>query len=155
MAPKVAPVVADGGVSPDSDGKVERLLKAAEVLDLNKQLLKAAEHGRLEEVKELLESNANIEAKGVFLKQTPLHFAARRGHRDIVHLLLEKKADIEAKDDYQETPLHLAAEFGHRDIVDLLLDKKAQIEATNAKQETPLHAAAARWDRDIVDFAFG
>ena len=119
----------DGEVSPDSDGQVERLLKAAE-------------HGRLEEVEELLQSNANIEAKGGVYRNTPLHLATRYGHRDIVDLLLEKKAQIEAKDRDQTTPLHLAAHFGHRDIVDLLLEKKADIEAKDKCQSTPLYAAA-------------
>ena len=145
---KVVPVVPDGGASPDSDGevspdpdgKVEPLLDSAEVSDLDKRLLKAAVEGQLlekkEEVKELLQSNANIEAKGGGLKQTPLHFAAKRGHRDIVDLLLKEKADIEAKNVNQSTPLHFAVGSGHRDIVDLLLEKKADIEAKDACQST-------------------
>ena len=143
---QVAPVVPDGGaspdsdgeVSPDSDGKVERLLKAAE-------------EGRLEEVEELLQSNANIDATEGKFQRTPLHFAARSGHRDIVDLLLEKNAQIEAKDRDQITPLHLAARSGHRDIVDLLLEKNAQIEAKDRDQITPLHFAARSGHRDIVD----
>lgn len=157
---KVAPFVLDGGaspdsdgeVSPDSDGKVERLLKAAEVLDLNKQLLKAAEIGRLEKVEELLQSNANIEAKGVkgVFPQTPLHYASQNGHRDIVDLLLDKKAQIEAKDAYQATPLHFAARCGHRDIVRLLFHEKADIEAKEHYQRTPLHLAAYFDRKEVV-----
>jgi ankyrin repeat protein len=30
---------------------------------------------------------------------TPLHYAARRGHVDIVSMLLDRGADIEAKDE--------------------------------------------------------
>ena len=141
---KVAPVDPDGEVSPDSDG---------EVSVLEKRLLKAAEEGNQEEVKELLESNG-------FSGQTPLHFAAEfgplhlaveKGHRDIVDLLLEKKAQIEAKDRKQQTHLHRAVEKGHRDIVDLLLEKKAQIEAKDRSQQTPLHRAVDQGKRDIVD----
>ena len=121
---KVAPVVPDGGVS-----------------DLDNRLLKAAGEGHQVEVMELLQSNANIEDKGGEWRETPLHFAARSGHRDIVDLLLEEKADIEATDVWQGTPLHYAAYFGHRDIVDLLLEKKADIEAKDVCQRTPLHLA--------------
>ena len=128
MDAKVARVVPDGEVSPDSDGKAEGLLKAAEVLDLNKKLLKAAEHGRLEKVEELLQSNANIEAKSG-LEKTPLHLAAEFGHRDIVGLLLEKKAQIEAKEWYGATPLQLAARFDRNEVLTLLLEKGADLRA--------------------------
>ena len=148
---KVMPVGPDGGVSPDSDGEVSpEAMTPVPKSVLDEQLLKAAEFGQLEEVKELLQSNANIEAKGYF-QETPLHWAAKYGHRDIVDLFLEKKADIEAKDQYQNTPLYLAAERGHRDIVDLLLEKNADIEAKDQYQRTPLLLAAQFGHRDIVD----
>eukprot|EP00434_Breviolum_minutum_P040057 symbB.v1.2.035588.t1/scaffold4833.1/size34140/1 len=131
---KVVPVVADRGVS-----------------DLDKRLLKAADHGRLEEVKELLQSNANIEATVGFFAYTPLHLAVQNGHRDVVDLLLDENADIEAKNGHQQTPLHHAVETGHRDIVGLLLDKKAQIEAKGAKEQTPLHHAVEKGHRDTVN----
>eukprot|EP00434_Breviolum_minutum_P040061 symbB.v1.2.035591.t2/scaffold4833.1/size34140/4 len=113
---KVVSVVPDAGASLDSDGKVERL---------DQRLLKAAEEGRQEEVKELLHSNANIEAKGGEWRETPLHFACEKGHRDIVDLLLEKKAQIEATNADQETPLHFAAYFDRKEVVTLLLEKGA------------------------------
>ena len=139
MAPKVAPFVLDGGaspdsdgeVSPDSDGKVEGLLKAAEVLDLNKQLLKAVQQGRLEEVKELLESKANIGGEYWEYRETPLHLAAHFGHRDIVDLLLQEKADIEARNGDLATPLHLAAYSDRNEVVTLLLEKGADLGAKN------------------------
>ena len=147
---KVVPVDLDGGASPDSDGEVSPDPDGS-VSDLDKRLLKAAVEGQQEEVEELLQSNANIEAKGGEWRETPLHYATIWGHRDIVGLLLEKNAQIEAKDRDQTTPLHFAVRCGHRDIVDLLLEKKAQIEAKERDQETPLHLAAKRGHRDIVD----
>ena len=121
---QVVPGVPDGSVS-----------------DLDDRLLSKALHGHYDEVKELLQSNANIEAKWG-TEQTPLHLAAYWGNRDVVDLLLEKKAQIEAKDGKQETPLHQATQKGHWDIVDLLVEKKADIEATDVNQRTPLHWAA-------------
>ena len=157
MGAKVGRVGPDGGASPDSAGKVSPDPMVAsvapdgevsadadgEVSVLDERLLEAAVAGHYDEVKELLQSNANIEAKDRCrpFAQTPLHSASANGHRDIVDLLLEKKAQIEAKDGQQETPLHVAAKHGRRDIVDLLLEKEADIEATNAYQETPLHIA--------------
>ena len=144
MGAKVGRVVADGDVSPDPVGRVS---------DLDSRLLKAAREGRLKEVKELLQSNANIEVHPMqrfFDKQTPLHYASEYGHRDIVDLLLEQKADIEAKNFFQTTPLHLAAKGGHRDIVDLLLEQKADIEAKDRHQGTPLHYASYSDQKEVV-----
>ena len=122
MGAKVGRVVADGDVSPDPVGRIS---------DLDSRLLKAAREGRLKEVKELLQSNANIEAKDGFFAYTPLHLAAENGRRDIVDLLLEKKADIEAKNGHQETPLHLAAYSDRKEVVTLLLEKGAGLGAKN------------------------
>jgi len=123
---KVAPVVPDGGASPDSDGEVEGLLKAAE-------------EGYYDEVKELLQSNANIEAKGVEWNETPLHLAAGCGHRDIVDLLLAEKADIEARDGDLATPLHLAAYFDRKEVVTFLLEKGADLGAQDCNGTSALY----------------
>ena len=50
--------------------------------------------------------------------QTPLHFAARRGHTETVKYLVEKGADVNAKNKYGQTPLHYAARRGHTEIVE-------------------------------------
>ncbi len=41
---------------------------------------------------------------------TPLHYAARRGDKDIAELLLAEGADVNARDDFGHTPLHYAAQ---------------------------------------------
>ena len=120
---RVFPVVPDGGVPPDSDG---------EVSFLDKLLLKAAEEGRPVEVKKLLQSNANIEAKGGHLRVTPLHLAACFGHRKTVRMLLEHRADIEAKKVEQQTPLYVAADCGQKEVVTLLLEQGADLGAQDS-----------------------
>ena len=146
----VAPVDPDGGASSVSDGEVSpEAMTPVPKSDLDERLLEAAFDGPLEEVKELLQSNANIEAKNGY-QSTPLLLAAQLGHRDIVDLLLEKNADIEAKDQWQRTPLHLAARNGHRDVVHLLLEKNADIEAKGTWKETPLHYAASNERLEVV-----
>ena len=54
--------------------------------------------------------------------RTALHWAAERGHKDVVALLLDKmdRDLIAAKDEDGQTALHLAAEEGHKDVVALL-----------------------------------
>ena len=108
----------------------------------NEQLLNAAEHGRLDEVKELLQSRADLETRrDCYLKRTPLHVAAGKGHIDVVQFLLEMKAEIEATDTQGETPLHEAVKCGDRDVVQLLLQKNAEIKATDESGKTPLFLA--------------
>ncbi|HEY8508415.1 MAG TPA: ankyrin repeat domain-containing protein [Steroidobacteraceae bacterium] len=52
----------------------------------------------------------------------PLHWAAMRGHIDLVRLLLERDADINLRDaTYQSTPLGWAREFRRREAAALLL----------------------------------
>ena len=55
--------------------------------------------------------------------RTALHWAAEKGHKDVVALLLDKMegADVAAKDWRGQTALHRAAERGHKDVVALLL----------------------------------
>jgi ankyrin repeat protein len=48
---------------------------------------------------------------------TPLHFAADRGHIEIVRLLCDHGADIEARDYDECRPLHEAAYHGHISVV--------------------------------------
>jgi ankyrin repeat protein len=79
-----------------------------------------------EKVMALLKDNPNL----VFSKdhggRTPLHAAARLGHRDVVKLLLANKAEVNAKADLNgkadagETPLHNAVRMKHKDVAELL-----------------------------------
>ena len=74
-----------------------------------------------------------------------LHFAAAKGHKEVVGVLLEKGADFNAKNIDGATPLHLAAENGHGEVVDVLLEKGADFNAKDNNGATPLHLAAAKW----------
>ena len=60
--------------------------------------------------------------------QTPLSWAAERGHEAVVRLLLERDGvDINCRDNYKysgKTPLIWAAENGHEAVVELLLERE-------------------------------
>lgn len=58
--------------------------------------------------------------------QTPLHCAARMGHKELVKLLLEHKANPDATTTAGHTPLHIAAREGHGQTTRILLDGNAQ-----------------------------
>uniref|UniRef100_A0A672RY02 Uncharacterized protein n=1 Tax=Sinocyclocheilus grahami TaxID=75366 RepID=A0A672RY02_SINGR len=58
--------------------------------------------------------------------QTPLHCAARMGHKELVKLLLEHKANPDSTTTAGHTPLHIAAREGHAQTTRILLDGNAQ-----------------------------
>lgn len=87
-------------------------------------LLIAAENGGETSVKQLLETNANIEIEKDEDGRTPFLLAAQNGHEGVVKLLLDTNANIETSDyQYGQTPLWWAARNGHERVVQLLLER--------------------------------
>ena len=58
------------------------------------------------------------------LEQTPLIYAARRGHADAVKVLLEQGADVNQGSAYGNTPLFEALDGKHFEVAELLLHEK-------------------------------
>lgn len=122
---------------------------------------------------ELLRSQPDLTAKRSENGESPLLYAAYRGHRDLVDVLIEFGAEpdiFEAatlgdvtrvsrilKANVSQaralsgdgwTALHLAANFDQREVALLLLDRGANVNAPSsdsslAPRNTPLHAACA------------
>lgn len=57
-----------------------------------------------------------------FDRTTPIAWAEKYGHEEVIKLLLEKDADPESKDRGGLTPLSWAAKNGHEAVVKLLLE---------------------------------
>jgi len=101
----------------------------------------AAEAGKVNEVRRLLDSGADVDgASDAGL--APLHAAAIWGHRDVAELLLSKGADVNARDGNGMTPLHFAANGDHRNLSAVLVEKGAAVDAKARNGWTPLHVAA-------------
>lgn len=98
-------------------------------------------------------ANADVTIEGGWrvFGWTPLHWAAAKGHKDVVELLLANKADADATESFGWTPLHWAANNGRRDVVELLLASKANVNSNNNNGGTPLHWAETKGHRDVVD----
>ena len=110
-------------------------------------------------VEALLDEEMDVNATDI-QGETPLHWAAAKGHEDVVKVLLRNgsiKPDV--KSVVGRTPLSLAAESGHSAVVNLLAGRDGV--DRNAKDslmgETPLWRAADRGHDEVVKvlLAFG
>ncbi|PNP53232.1 hypothetical protein THARTR1_06249 [Trichoderma harzianum] len=107
-------------------------------------LSRAAESGDKETVQMLLATGkVDVNARDGEHQETPLIWAARKGHKDIVKLLLDAGADVNVKEqDLGETALTLAIESGHETTVQALLDKGANVHHRDHSDHTPLFTAS-------------
>ena len=101
--------------------------------------MQAAIKGTTDRVKIILKSGL-VDAKTLnkMIGDTPLHLAARNGHKDVVHLLLDNGVEPDLYTKYGMTPLHIAALIGHIDVVQLLLDRGAKPNIQCQNGSTPL-----------------
>ena len=98
---------------------------------------KAAEEGNIEAVKQHLATGTYVDRKNQ-VEKSPLFYAAKFGHKEIVELLIAKGADVNPKDDDCYT-LKNAASEGHKEIVELLIDNGADVNAVISFGWIPLH----------------
>ena len=100
-------------------------------------LMIAALEGQLDICTQLIAKNADVNKTG----WTPLHYAASRGHLDVIRLLLDNYAFIDAASPNGTTPLMMAAQYGSDDAVKLLLDEGADPLLKNQKNLTAIDFA--------------
>jgi hypothetical protein len=95
----------------DHDAAKELLLRHPDLLaqltdEDHAALVDAADHGRLDAVRLMVDLGFPVESRGGEDGATPLHAAAASGSVDVVRLLLDRGADIEAPDaTWQSSPL--------------------------------------------------
>jgi len=87
--------------------------------------------------------------------KTPLHFAARDGHLEVVRVLLDAGAAIDDRDPNDITPLLLAASNDRVAVAKYLITRGADIQAIDWYGRTPLYAAIDVRNRDSPDPAAG
>ena len=110
-------------------------------------ILKAAQEGNIEAVKQHLAAGADVNAKDEN-GWTPLNSAAVKGRNQIVKLLIEKGADLNAG-----TPLIFAATDGHMEVVELLIANGADVNAKTNDQlgGTALHMTSNLGHKKAVE----
>ncbi|XP_075419303.1 ankyrin repeat domain-containing protein 23 isoform X1 [Tenrec ecaudatus] len=75
------------------------------------------------------------------LDRTPMFWACRGGHLDILKQLLKQGAQVNARDKIWSTPLHVAVRTGHCDCLEHLIACGAHINAQDKEGDTALHEA--------------
>lgn len=115
------------------------------------EIIIAATSGNLDKVKELLEAEpqqVNVkDADG----RTPLHWACRGVHFEVVKYLADKGADVNVKDNNGTAPLHSLAVRGHIEAIELLIRKGADVNIGDMAGNTPIHWASRRGHFEIVN----
>jgi ankyrin repeat protein len=102
------------------------------------QIHELAQKGDLEGVKTIVEQNpelVNVKDKD---GRTPLHWACRGVHLDVVKFLVDKGADVNAEEYGGNTALHHAAMNNAANAVALLIKKGADLENIEDYGRTPL-----------------
>jgi ankyrin repeat protein len=88
-------------------------------VDVNVELLRAAEEGNARQVKALLAKGARVDAKDSF-DRTALMLSAVGGYPEVTAALIEAGADVHAKAKYGQTALRFALDRGDNVIADML-----------------------------------
>lgn len=108
------------------------------------RLVSAARDGDFPEALALLDFNPLLAKYSTFgALNSPLHFAAAKGHTEIVNLLLEHGADVNIRNYCGQTALMQASRYGHWEVVQTLLLYKANVSrADYLNRRTAFHFAA-------------
>ena len=119
--------------------------------DLQKQIFEAAKSGDTDKINAILKGVPDLVSSKDDTGMTPLHWAARLGHKDVAELLLAKGADANAKDNAGEVPLQYCAVNDFRDVAELLLAKGAGADIKDNYGNTPMYTAVGNHHKDVVE----
>jgi ankyrin repeat protein len=104
-------------------------------------LFRATKAGDIGLVRTLISQNSDWVHSRDKEQSTPLHWAAWKGHADIIELLVEAGADIHAHSEnthWGTTPLHAAAHGNQRAAAETLIRLGADVNAQKTGGGTPL-----------------
>lgn len=118
----------------------------------NTRLHEAVENGSYEDVRTLLQRDANPNQPN-YEGDTPLHLAARTRGERILKLLLEHDANPNIANAQNKTPFVESIAYGRRaKLLGLFVDYGAAIGGADNRGRTPLHVAAEKGDGKRIAF---
>lgn len=146
----VAGALAGGGYDGEGKGKGDINGKGGEGWTA---LHLAALKGDASSAKLLVRAGADPDCKTDRLGVTPLYYACRYGHYEVVKVLLNGGADVHLKDNYDRQAIHCAGITADgRRVLELLLKHGADLEAREKNRYTPLTFATVWGPTDVVEF---
>ncbi|XP_017276986.1 ankyrin repeat domain-containing protein 66 [Kryptolebias marmoratus] len=118
------------------------------------ELHQAAAAGDYQKVKELLsQEKCCPDQRDIdWSYKTPLHWAATKGHTEIVRLLIEHGARPCLRTEHGWTPAHFAAESGRLAVLRLLHSLHAPIDKEDCCGDRPVRMAEIYGHQDCVRF---
>ncbi|XP_027667094.2 LOW QUALITY PROTEIN: protein phosphatase 1 regulatory subunit 16A [Falco biarmicus] len=98
----------------------------------------ATERSMVQEIRQLVQAGADLDAPRGHGGATLLHIAVANGYMEAAELLLEHRAGTSARDEDGWEPLHAAACWGQVQLVELLVAHGADLNGKSVLDETPL-----------------
>jgi ankyrin repeat protein len=117
------------------------------------ELCAASGRGDTARVQALLKTNPTLVSRKDDNGDTPLHWAAMYGRKDVAALLLAIGADVNANGHRGATPLYYAAWNNQKAVAEELLAQKADVNAGADGRFTPLYVAASRGSKKVAGTA--
>jgi ankyrin repeat protein len=145
--------VADLSIKGSSKEIAAIAMNAPPYPDLDERFREAAKVGNLDEVKECLQQNVNVNDQDIN-GWTALRLASQYGHLEVVRcLVIDGKANVEMKENNGQTALHRASWNGHLDVVQFLVrDCKATMDCRSNAGWTALHLACENGHLEVVQY---
>jgi len=110
----------------------------------------ASSEGKVDQLKELIKSDAK-QVNAMFDDgTTPLYLAAQNGHAAAVQILLDNEASPNIGRNDGATPLLIASGKGHLEVVKKLLTSNIDVNLAKSSGSTPLYVAAQNGYLEIV-----
>ncbi|WP_281508712.1 ankyrin repeat domain-containing protein [Wolbachia endosymbiont (group B) of Pandemis cinnamomeana] len=136
-----------------TDQKHEDVVGYLKQVQLNQELLIAAQYGNFDEVRDLVSQGASLNAK-YSNGMTVMHSAAYGGNLDIVkYFVADAKNSLEIKDNGGRVPLHYAAYNGKLDVVKYFVDEgEVDVNLKDSDGQTALHMASGGGHLDVMGY---
>ncbi|WP_353271021.1 ankyrin repeat domain-containing protein [Wolbachia endosymbiont (group A) of Hedychridium roseum] len=136
-----------------TDQKHNNIVEYLKRVQLDKELLIAAQYGNLSKVEDLVSQGASLSAK-YSDGRTLMHCAAYGGELNVVkYLVVGEKSSLKIKDNSGRTPLHYAAYNGKLDIVKYFIDEeKIDVNIKDHGGWAPLYYASCGGYSNVINY---
>jgi ankyrin repeat protein len=110
----------------------------------------ATSAGKMEAVKALIESRAEVNARVHYSGNTPLIEALHKKYLDLANYLIEQGADVNLKTQAGWSPIKMAVFMGYGETLRSLLQAGANVNERDNQGKTPLMWASIKGHSDIA-----